>query len=364
MRAAIVLGTRPEIIKLAPVMRALKRSEYILIHTEQHYDYEMNRVFFEDLELPEPDYVLHVRSGTHAMQTGKAMILIEKVLMMESPDVTVVQGDTNTVLAGALASAKIHVPVAHVEAGLRSHDKKMPEEINRILTDHVSDVLFAPTDKARENLRKEGIPEDIIYVVGNTIVDAVLQHAQIAEEKSKILQTLGIKDKEYAVITAHRTENVDIKENLEKILEIISSVPIPVVYPIHPRTKKRLKMFGLWNRLKKMQNVILTTPLGYIDFLKLLKHARFVLTDSGGIQEETITLHVPCITLRYTTERPETVEAGGNIIVGLDVNKARTVINKILLDRDFEARMRSTKNPFGDGYAGKRIAEILRKLYG
>lgn len=362
MRAAIILGTRPEIIKLAPVMKALKRDEFILIHTEQHYDYEMNRIFLEDLGLPEPDYNLHVGSGTQAEQTGKAMVEIEKVLVKEKPDVTIVQGDTNTVLAGALASVKLHIPVAHVEAGLRSGDRRMPEEINRIVTDHVSDVLFAPTEKAKENLLREGIPEEWIYVVGNTVVDAVLQHAEIAEKKSKILEELDLNKGEYAVITAHRAENVDNKENLKKIVQIITSVPIRIVYPVHPRTEKRLKAFGLWKKLEKADNVILTKPLGYFDFLKLLENARFVLTDSGGIQEEAITLHVPCITLRYTTERPETVEAGGNILVGLEVERAKSVVERILNDREFEGRMRNAPNPFGDGKAGERIAKILREL--
>lgn len=362
MRAAIILGTRPEIIKLAPVMKALKRDEFILIHTEQHYDYEMNRIFLEDLGLPEPDYNLHVGSGTQAEQTGKAMVEIEKVLVKEKPDVTIVQGDTNTVLAGALASVKLHIPVAHVEAGLRSGDRRMPEEINRIVTDHVSDVLFAPTEKAKENLLREGIPEEWIYVVGNTVVDAVLQHAEIAEKKSKILEELDLNKGEYAVITAHRAENVDNKENLKKIVQIITSVPIRIVYPVHPRTEKRLKAFGLWKKLEKADNVILTKPLGYFDFLKLLENARFVLTDSGGIQEEAITLHVPCITLRYTTERPETVEAGGNILVGLEVERAKSVVERILNDREFEGRMRNAPNPFGDGKAGERIAKLLREL--
>ena len=362
MRTAIILGTRPEIIKLAPVMRALERDEYILIHTGQHYDYEMNRIFLEELGLPEPDYNLHVGSGTQAVQTGKAMMKIEEVLMKEKPDVTVVQGDTNTVLAGALASVKLRIPVAHVEAGLRSNDRMMPEEINRIVTDHVSDVLFPPTEKAKENLLREGIPEEWIHVVGNTVVDAVLQHSEIAEEKSKILKSLGLKDREYAVVTAHRAENVDRNENLKRIAEIIRSVSIPVVYSVHPRTEKRLKEFHLWDKLEKAENVVLTKPLGYFDFLKLLKHARFVLTDSGGIQEEAITLHVPCITLRYTTERPETVEVGGNVLVGLEVEKAKKIVERILNDREFEEKMRSAPNPFGDGRAGERIAETLREL--
>ncbi|MCO6042148.1 non-hydrolyzing UDP-N-acetylglucosamine 2-epimerase [Thermococcus alcaliphilus] len=364
MKPAFVFGTRPEIIKLAPVIRAFERRgiEPLIVHTGQHYDYEMSKIFLEELELHRIDYHLEVGSGTQAYQTGMAMIKIEEVLMKEKPDVTLVQGDTNTVLAGALASVKLKIPVAHVEAGLRSFDRTMPEEINRILADHASEVLFAPTEEAKKNLEKEGIIEGV-YVVGNTIVDAVLQNSEIAERKSRILETLGLKPKGYAVLTAHRAENTDSEENLKKLVEIIGSLPIVVVYPVHPRTEKRLKALGLWEKLEAKEHVILTKPLGYLDFLKLQKNARFVLTDSGGIQEESIILSIPCLTLRYNTERPETIKAGGNVLVGLEKDRVLYYVDKLLNDEEFYSRMANAKNPFGDGKAGERIAEILIGLY-
>lgn len=364
MKPAFVFGTRPEIIKLAPVIRAFERKgiEPLIIHTGQHYDYEMSKIFLEELELHKIDYHLEVGSGTQAYQTGIAMIKIEEVLMEEKPDVTLVQGDTNTVLAGALASVKLRIPVAHVEAGLRSFDRTMPEEINRILADHASEILFAPTEDAKKNLEREGIVEGV-YVVGNTIVDAVLQNSEIAERKSRILETLGLEPKEYALLTAHRAENTDSEENLKKLVEIIESLPIPVVYPVHPRTEKRLKSFGLWERLEAKEHVVLTKPLGYLDFLKLQKNAKFVLTDSGGVQEESIILNVPCLTLRYNTERPETIKAGGNVLVGLEKDRVLCYVDKLLNDEEFYGRMASAKNPFGDGKAGERIVEILLTLY-
>ncbi|ASJ06953.1 non-hydrolyzing UDP-N-acetylglucosamine 2-epimerase [Thermococcus pacificus] len=364
MRPAFVFGTRPEIIKLSPVIRAfIKRGvEPLLIHTGQHYDYEMSAVFLEELELPEIDYHLEVGSGTQAEQTGLAMMKIEKVLMDEKPDVTLVQGDTNTVLAGALASVKLKIPVAHVEAGLRSFDRTMPEEINRVLADHASEVLFPPTEEARRNLEREGITENV-YVTGNTIVDAVLQNAEMAEKKSDVLERFSLKPGEYILITAHRAENTDSRENLEKLIEILESLPMRAIYPMHPRTKNRLKEFGLLGKVEGIENLIVTKPLGYLDFLKLERNAFAIMTDSGGIQEEAIILNVPCLTLRYNTERPETVEAGGNVLVGLEKERALNYINKLLNDAEFYRKMASAPNPFGDGKAGERIAEILLKLH-
>ncbi|NJE42290.1 non-hydrolyzing UDP-N-acetylglucosamine 2-epimerase [Thermococcus sp. GR6] len=364
MKPAFVFGTRPEIIKLAPVIRAFEERgvEPLLIHTGQHYDYEMSSVFLEELELRRIDYHLEVGSGTQAEQTGTAMIKIEKVLMEEKPDVTLVQGDTNTVLAGALASVKLKIPVAHVEAGLRSFDRTMPEEINRILADHASEVLFAPTEEARKNLEREGITENV-YVVGNTVVDAVLQNAEIAERKSDVLERFGLKPKEYILLTAHRAENTDSKENLRRLLEILEALPVKAVYPMHPRTRKKLESFGLWERVEAIENLIVTKPLGYLDFLKLQRNAKIVMTDSGGVQEESIILNVPCLTLRYNTERPETVKAGGNVLVGLEKERALSYVERLLSDEEFYKKMASAPNPFGDGKAGERIAEILLKLY-
>lgn len=364
MKPAFVFGTRPEIIKLAPVVRAFLEIgiKPLLIHTGQHYDYEMSRIFLEELELPPIDYHLEVGSGTQAEQTGKAMIKIEKVLMDERPDVTLVQGDTNTVLAGALASVKLKIPVAHVEAGLRSFDRTMPEEINRILADHASEVLFPPTEEARKNLEREGITENV-YVVGNTIVDAVLQNSKVAEKKSDVLERLGIKPKNYILITAHRAENTDSRENLLRLVEILESLPMMAVYPIHPRTEDRLKRFGLWERVASIENLVITKPLGYLDFLRLEKNAFAVMTDSGGVQEEAIILDVPCLTLRYNTERPETVKAGGNVLVGLERERVLHYLQKLIEDQEFYEKMAKAPNPFGDGKAGERIAKILVELY-
>ncbi|NJE75766.1 non-hydrolyzing UDP-N-acetylglucosamine 2-epimerase [Thermococcus sp. ES12] len=364
MKPAFVFGTRPEIIKLAPLIRAFEEREVkpLLVHTGQHYDYEMSRVFLEELGLPEIDHHLEVGSGTQAEQTGTAMIKIERVLMEERPDVTIVQGDTNTVLAGALASVKLKIPVAHVEAGLRSFDRTMPEEINRVLADHASEVLFAPTEEARKNLEREGIAENV-YVVGNTVVDAVLQNAELAESKSDVLERFGLRPREYVLITAHRAENTDSRENLAKLVKIFESLPMTGIYPMHPRTRNRLKEFGLWERVSSAENLIVTKPLGYLDFLRLEKNAFAIMTDSGGIQEEAIILNVPCLTLRYNTERPETIEAGGNILVGLEKERAIGYLRKLMDDEEFYRRMASAPNPFGDGKSGERIADILLGLY-
>jgi len=364
LKPAFIFGTRPEIIKLSPVIRAFlgRGVEPLLIHTGQHYDYEMSRVFLEELELPEIDYHLEVGSGTQAEQTGTAMIKIERVLIEEKPDVVVVQGDTNTVLAGALASVKLKIPVAHVEAGLRSFDRTMPEEINRILADHASEILFPPTEEAKRNLEREGITGNV-YVTGNTIVDAVLQNAEVAEEKSDVLERLGLEPKEYLLITAHRAENTDSRENLRKLVEILENLPMRAVYPMHPRTRNRLKEFGLLKRVENIENLIITKPLGYLDFLKLERNAFAIMTDSGGIQEEAIILNVPCLTLRYNTERPETVEAGGNVLVGLEKERAMDYLRRLMEDPEFYEKMAKAKNPFGDGKAGERIAGILLELY-
>ncbi|ASJ10818.1 UDP-N-acetyl glucosamine 2-epimerase [Thermococcus sp. P6] len=364
MKPAFVFGTRPEIIKLAPVVRAFEERSVkpLLIHTGQHYDYEMSRVFLEELELDGIDYHLEVGSGTQAEQTGRAMIGIERVLMKEKPDVVLVQGDTNTVLAGALAGVKLKIPVAHVEAGLRSFDRTMPEEINRILTDHASEVLFPPTEEARKNLEREGVTRNV-YVVGNTIVDAVLQNSKMAERKSDVLERLGLKPGEYVLVTAHRAENTDSRENLERLVGILEELPMRAVYPMHPRTRNRLKEFGLWERVGSIEKLLVTEPLGYLDFLRLEKNAFAVMTDSGGIQEESIILNVPCLTLRYNTERPETVKAGGNVLVGLEKELVLKYLKRLMEDGEFYRRMASSKNPFGDGMAGERIAGILLELY-
>jgi UDP-N-acetylglucosamine 2-epimerase (non-hydrolysing) len=353
----IILGTRPEIIKMSPIIRECERQgvDYFILHTGQHYSYEMDRAFFEELELPEPKYNLDVGSGTHADQTGRIMTSIEKVLMDEKPDVVLVQGDTNTVLAGALAAAKLHIRVGHVEAGLRSFDRTMPEEINRVVADHISDYLFAPTETSRQNLLREGIDGAKISVTGNTVVDAVFQNLEISKKKCDVLGTLGLKSKEYFLVTTHRAENVDVRERLEEILRGLSAVgdaySLPVVFPMHPRTAKMMQEFGL-----SPNGITVTQPLGYLEFLQLESNARLVLTDSGGLQEESCILGVPCVTLRDNTERPETVEVGANVLAGTNPEKVTQSVQSIL-DQNI-----TWQNPFGNGKAAKRIIKAYNQM--
>ena len=355
MKISIILGTRPEIIKMSPVIRECENKglDYFILHTGQHYSYNLDKIFFEELELPEVKYNLDVGSGSHAEETGKMLIGIEKILKEEKPDVVLVEGDTNTVLAGALAASKLHIKVGHVEAGLRSYDRSMPEEINRALADHISDCLFAPTEKAKENLLKEGIEEDKIFVTGNTIVDAVYQNLEIARRKVDILNKLNLNPEGYFLVTAHRQENVDIKERLKGILDglelVYNNFNYPIIYPVHPRTKKKIREFGL----EVPKGVELIEPLGFLEFLQLEANAKLVLTDSGGVQEETCILKVPCVTLRDNTERPETLEVGSNVLVGTNQNKILAGV-KFMLSKKI-----NWNNPFGDGKAGNMILKIL-----
>lgn len=355
MKIAIILGTRPEIIKMSPIIRECEKKDidYFILHTGQHYSYELDKIFFKELELPDAKYNLEVGSGLHGEQTGKMLIGIEKILIEEKPDILLVEGDTNTVLAGALAASKLHIKVGHIEAGLRSFDRRMPEEINRILTDHISDFLFAPTEKAQELLIKEGISDDRIFVTGNTIVDAVHQNLLVTEKKVDNLGKLGLRKKEYFLVTMHREENVDSKERLRGILEGLERVyqvyNINIIFPIHPRTERRLKEFGL----AIPSGVKAIEPLGFLEFLQIEANAQLILTDSGGVQEEACILNVPCVTLRDNTERPETIDVGGNSLVGTNpvniLKEANHMIHK----------SRNWVNPFGDGMAGKMILDIL-----
>ena len=359
MKVAVVLGTRPEIIKLAPIIRVLEREalDYFILHTGQHYSYNMDGVFFEQLELPGARYNLDVGSGSHAEQTGRMLIGIEGVLKVERPSIVLVEGDTNTVLAGALAAVKLGIKVGHVEAGLRSYDRQMPEEINRVLADHCSDLLFAPTERSRQILLWEGIGDEKIFVTGNTIVDAVHQNLEIAERRASVLDRFGVERGGYFLATVHRQENVDDERRFRGIMEGLELVKkefgIPILYPIHPRTRKRLKAYGI-----AASGVRILDPLDYLSFLMLERSARLVLTDSGGVQEETCILGVPCVTLRYNTERPETLEVGSNVLAGTDPEE---IVRKVdfMLKRD-----RGWPNPFGDGKAGERIVEILREKIG
>ena len=357
MKTAIIIGTRPEIIKMSPVIRELERrgGDYFILHTGQHYSYNLDRVFFEQLRLPPTKYNLEVGSGSHAQQTGRILIGVENVLREERPDIVLVEGDTNSVLAGALAASKFHVKVGHVEAGLRSYDRQMPEEINRTLTDHCSDYLFAPTQKAKEILLGEGIHKDKIFVTGNTIVDAVYQNLEIARETENSLDDLNLMPREYFLVTLHRPENVDDSARLASILDGLSKVAtefhFPVVYPIHPRSRKMMTEFALEPR-----NLTLIEPVDFLCFLQLENNARLILTDSGGVQEEACILNVPCVTLRDNTERPETIEVGANILAGASADKILECVQLML------GRQNRWANPFGDGKAGKRIVEILESV--
>lgn len=362
MMFAIILGTRPEIIKMSPVIRSCQKKgiDFFVLHTGQHYSYEMDRVFFEDLKLPVPEFNLDVGSKSHAEQTGQIMTGIEKILSEKKPDVVLVQGDTNTVLAGTLAASKCYVKdgfskpvdIGHVEAGLRSFDRSMPEEVNRIVADHLSRYLFAPTEKARAHLIHEGIPDEKIFVTGNTIVDAVRQNLIMSRERADTIRDLGLEPGRYLLITLHRQENVDNKNRLQQILGALSQIHsitgLPLVFPVHPRTEKMIESFGL--DLKGFQ---LIKPLGFLEFLQLESNARLTLTDSGGVQEEACILNIPCVTIRDSTERPETVDVGANIIAGVNPESIIRAA-EIMLKKE-----RSWQNPFGDGRAGDRIVEIL-----
>lgn len=350
----IILGTRPEIIKMSPIIREYEKRhmDYFVIHTGQHYSYNMDKVFFEQLKLPEARYNLDIGSGMHGEQTAKMLVGIENILTKEKPDVILVEGDTNTVLAGALAASKLHIKIGHVEAGLRSYDRQMPEEINRVLVDHCSDYLFAPTEKSREILLKEGISEKKIFIVGNTIVDAIYQNLKLSNDDT--MKNLGLRQKEYILVTIHRQENVDNKEifnNIMKGIELVSKeLNLSVIYPIHPRSRKMMSKFGLITS----GSIKLIEPLDYINFLQLEANARIVLTDSGGLQEEACILKVPCVTLRDNTERPETLDVGSNILAGSkSVDILRCAKEMIINENDW-------RNPFGHGNSGQTIINILQ----
>jgi UDP-N-acetylglucosamine 2-epimerase (non-hydrolysing) len=357
LKLAIVLGTRPEIVKFSPIIRECERLglDYFILHTGQHYSYNLDKVFFEQLELPGAKHNLEVGSGTHAEQTGKMLMGVEQVLIEEKPDVVLVEGDTNTVLAGALAATKLGIMVGHVEAGLRSYDRRMPEEINRVLADHCSDFLFAPTETSERILLSEGIPEAKVYVTGNTVVDAVKQNLDLAFAKVGSDDELRVSKKGYFLATVHRQENVDDEKRFKGIMKGLRMVQekcgLDVIYPIHPRAKKQLEIFQI-----RHDGVRLVDPLDYFRFLLLEKNARLVLTDSGGVQEETCILGVPCVTLRENTERPETLDVEANVLAGTNPDEIVEKVGYML------AQSKGWLNPFGDGEAGSRIINILRKL--
>ncbi|MDD5071979.1 MAG: UDP-N-acetylglucosamine 2-epimerase (non-hydrolyzing) [Patescibacteria group bacterium] len=354
-KIAIILGTRPEIIKMSPIIRACEKKglSYFILHTGQHYNYEMDKKIFEDLEIKEPRYNLNVGGHEYRKQVGLMIREIMKVLAEEKPVAVLVQGDTNSVLAGALAANKLGIKVGHHEAGLRSHDLTMLEETNRIITDHISDFLFAPTEDGLQNLKDEGLADGKVVLTGNTVVDAVFQNLELAGKKSDVLKKLNLEGKDYILATAHRAENVDIGERLKGILGGLALVAcdfnLPIIYPIHPRTLNNIKKFGL----EIPPEVRAISPLGYLDFLQLESGANLIITDSGGLQEEACILKIPCVTIRDNTERPETLRSGANILAGTDSKKI------LFCSKKMAEIKKEWDNPFGDGMAGKRIVDFL-----
>jgi len=355
MKIISVVGARPQFIKLSSLSKELrKRHREIILHTGQHYDDELSRVFFSELSIPKPDYNLGIGSAEHGEQTGKMLASIEEVFLFEKPDLVIVYGDTNSTLAGALAAVKQNIPVAHVEAGLRSFVKSMPEEINRVSTDHVSSLLFCPTPTSVKNLKREGITKGV-YLVGDVMYDSLVENLAVAEKKSNIMKKLVLQKKEFYLITVHRAENTDIKKNLEKITQIVTHMDKKVVFPIHPRTRKRLLELCLLNRLLSKQDILLIDPVSYLDMLVLEKNARYVLTDSGGVQKEAYFLKTPCLTLREETEWVETLKNGSNQLVGLEFDRvAKKIKRKNYLSGKVEKKTTLTLKE-----AGRRITKII-----
>ena len=365
-----IIGTRPEIIKMAPIIAEINQRgiNQVVLHTGQHYDKEMSDNFFRDLEIPTPDYNIHVGSDSHGKQTGNMMAGIEEIMVEEKPDIVLVQGDTNAVLAGALVAAKLHIAVGHVEAGLRSFDLTMPEEINRKVADICSVMYFIPTEESAINLLAEGFSRKNLIITGNTVVDACFRHLKIAEKRGfgeNSLKDLNIDNMENILtLTMHRAENVDVKNRVENIIGALKELDeMNIIFPIHPRTKNTLENFGLFDELNNLEHVHIIKPIGYLDFLLLTSKSTLILTDSGGLQEEAITLDVPALTLRYNTERPETVTAGGNILVGSDKKAILDNSRKILNDSEFAEKMRNAPNPYGQGDAAKNTVDAIEKYY-
>src|SRR2546423_9364025 len=358
-----VVGARPNFMKVGPIVDAMKRrrTEFtpLVVHTGQHYDAQMSDAFFRDLGLPEPDVYLGVGSGSHAAQTAAVMQSFEPVVLAEKPDWVVVVGDVNSTLACALVCVKLGVRVAHVEAGLRSRDRTMPEEINRLLTDQIADLLLTPSVAADQNLRAEGIPAPRIRLVRNVMIDSLFSNLKRAEA-SNIREDLGLSGKDYAALTLHRPSNVDDRATLARILDALEQIAeqLPLIFPVHPRTRKSLAEFGLAKRVERARNLRLIEPLGYLDFLRLYSGARLVLTDSGGIQEETTVLSIPCLTLRENTERPITVEMGTNTVVGTDTERI-TRAAFAALDAPGERTSAARVPPLWDGHTADRILDAI-----
>jgi len=358
-----VVGARPNFMKVAPIVAAMKKRPTkflpLVVHTGQHYDAAMSDSFFRDLELPEPDTHLGVGSGSHAAQTAAVMERFEPIVLQEKPDWVLVVGDVNSTIACALVCVKLGIKVAHVEAGLRSRDRTMPEEINRLLTDQIADLLFTPSPDADENLVAEGIPRERIRFVGNVMIDSLQKHLK----KARALPThekLGLNG-DYALLTLHRPSNVDMRESFEPILDALEAISskLPIVFPVHPRTRKTIAELGLSERVESIKDLRMIEPLGYLDFLNLSSSARLVLTDSGGIQEETTALGIPCLTLRENTERPITVEMGTNVVVGTDATKIIAAANAAL---NGLGKKVLRQPPLWDGQTSERILDALESL--
>lgn len=382
-RVMLVVGARPNFMKIDPVIRAINRFnslnqvqiEKTLVHTGQHYDFNMSEIFFKDLNITEPDIYIGVGSGTHGEQTGRILIEFEKLCLEQKPDLVVVVGDVNSTVACALCSAKLHIPVAHVESGLRSFDRKMPEEINRIVTDVLSDFLFTTCEDANKNLEKEGIDRSKIFLVGNVMIDSLLYYKDRAL-KNDVLKRLGLIDpdnrlsvQDYAVLTLHRPSNVDDRKYLERILKTLEQVgkKLPIVFPVHPRTMRQIKNFGMTKKqpattsgLKPVTGITCIEPLGYLQFINLMASAKFVLTDSGGIQEETTALGVPCFTLRDSTERPVTIEKGTNTLIGNNPEGILKEAEKVVSGKG----KKGEDIPYWDGKAAERIISIIAEHFG
>lgn len=360
-RILTIIGTRPEVIKMAPVVKALDRlgHEHILVHSGQHYDLFMDRIFFRDMDLREPEHRFELHEESPPMQVATTMHQVAD--LASKADLVIVHGDTNTTLAGALLGNKLGRPVAHVEAGIRSFDKTMPEEVNRIVADQLSDLLFSPTPTAVTNLRRENLTRGV-HEVGNSIVDALQQNLSVAQQKSDVLRRLGLSPQGYLLLTFHRAENVDRKERLSQALDAFAGAAeesgLPILFPIHPRTSRRLAEFGLEGRAERLAAMRRIEPVGYLDMLVLEKSAALLMTDSGGLQEEGCILKVPCVTLRENTERPETLEIGANVLTGTDPARVRAGVRNQLAAR------RSWPNPYGDGRTSERIAGIVDGFLG
>lgn len=350
-----VVGARPQFIKAAALSRVLRKDfTEILVHTGQHYDKNMSDVFFEQLQIPKPDYHLEVGSGSHGKQTGLMLQCLEQVMMKENPDLVIIYGDTNSTLAGALCASKLQIPLAHVEAGLRSYNWSMPEEINRVLSDRCSQLLFCPTQTACENLEKENITKGV-FQTGDVMFDASLAFAQLAEETSVILDQLRVEPKQYTLCTIHRASNTDELKTLQGIFKALLKSPVPVVFPIHPRTLKMAEKFELLSDLKASDRIILLDPVDYLDMVQLEKNAAFIITDSGGIQKEAYFYQVPCLTLREETEWVETVEDGWNQIVGTNMHSIVNSMNAIQLPD-------KTSQYYGSGNACDNILQLIHEF--